>query len=108
MFCFQQFSGYSSASTSQNSMLFLGNCLFNIRLYLLVQLLEFFFGLVLNLLDLFFGLVDGWEKEHGYFSLSELSTVRNRMGLGIERDTSFRPKPLRDIAPELYAAKAPS
>jgi len=39
--------------------------------------------------DLCFGLVDGYEKELGYFSLSELSQpVR---GYGVERDRAFRP-----------------
>lgn len=46
--------------------------------------------------DLFFGLVDGFERELGYFSLSELQTVRGAFGLPIERDRYFTPKPLRD------------
>jgi hypothetical protein len=40
---------------------------------------------------IFFGLVDGFEKELGYFSLTELSTFRGRLGLGIERDLYFEP-----------------
>ena len=44
--------------------------------------------------DIFFGLVDGLEKELGYFSLSELESVRGPMGLPIERDLYFDPKPL--------------
>jgi hypothetical protein len=36
--------------------------------------------------DTFFGLVCGHESELGYFSLSELSSVRGPMGLPIERD----------------------
>jgi len=39
--------------------------------------------------DTFFGLVDGHEKELGYFSLSELQSVRVGFGLGIERDMHF-------------------
>jgi hypothetical protein len=39
--------------------------------------------------DTFFGLVDGWEKELGYFSLTELELVRGSLGLGIERDIHF-------------------
>jgi hypothetical protein len=39
--------------------------------------------------DTFFGLVDGFEKELGYFSLSELMSVRGVMGLPIERDLYF-------------------
>ena len=44
----------------------------------------------------FFGLVDGFEKELGYFSLSELESVRGPMGLPIERDLYFDPKPLSE------------
>ena len=39
--------------------------------------------------DTFFGLVDGFEKELGYFSLSELQSIKGRFGLGIERDMHF-------------------
>ena len=52
--------------------------------------------------DLFFGLVDGLVKELGYFSLSELQKVRGPMGLPIERDLYWQPKPLDEIAPELF------
>jgi hypothetical protein len=38
--------------------------------------------------DTFFGLVRGHETELGYFSLSELESVKVR-GLGIERDMHF-------------------
>ena len=41
--------------------------------------------------DIFFGLVDGFERELGYFSLSELQSVRGKMGIGIERDLYFKP-----------------
>lgn len=47
--------------------------------------------------DLFFGLVVGMETELGYFSLSELQTVRGRFGLPVERDLSFRPMPLSQV-----------
>lgn len=40
---------------------------------------------------LFFGLVIGFEIELGYFSLSELSQVRGRLGLPIERDLYYKP-----------------
>jgi hypothetical protein len=53
---------------------------------------------------LFFGLVDGLEKELGYFCLSELQSVRGSLGLPIERDLYWRPKTLREIAPELFPA----
>ena len=46
--------------------------------------------------DTFFGLVDGFEKELGYFSLSELKSVRGMLGLPIERDRWFNPKPLSE------------
>ena len=52
--------------------------------------------------DTFFGLVDGHEKELGYFSLSELQSVRGPVGLPIERDLHWQPKTLREIAPELF------
>ena len=39
--------------------------------------------------DLFFGLVIGFEKELGYFSLSELESVQGPYGVGIERDLYF-------------------
>jgi len=38
---------------------------------------------------MFFGLVDGFEKELGYFSLSELQSRRGRLGLPVERDRYF-------------------
>jgi len=52
--------------------------------------------------DTFFGLVDGHCKELGYFSLSELESVRGPMGLPIERDLYWQPKTLEEIAPELF------
>ena len=44
--------------------------------------------------DTFFGLVSGFEVELGYFSLSELESVRGPLGLPIERDRWFEPVPL--------------
>ena len=41
---------------------------------------------------IFFGYVIGFEKEWGYFSLNELSSVRGPGGLTIERDLHFTPK----------------
>ena len=40
--------------------------------------------------DTFFGLVDGFDKELGYFSLSELESL----GPKVERDLWFNPTPL--------------
>ena len=47
--------------------------------------------------DTFFGFVDGFESEYGYFSLSELRSVRGPMGLPIERDLYWEPKTLREL-----------
>ena len=47
--------------------------------------------------DTMFGLVDGFEKEFGYFSLSELESVRGPLGLPIERDLYWEPKKLSEI-----------
>lgn len=49
----------------------------------------------------FFGLVEGFEKELGYFRLSELKSFRGKLGLPIERDLYFSPTPLKEIAPKL-------
>lgn len=40
---------------------------------------------------IFFGYVIGFEKEWGYFSLSELRAARGPLGLPIERDLYFQP-----------------
>src|ERR1700674_4772030 len=48
---------------------------------------------------LFFGFVVGLESEFGYFLLSELESVRNKLGLGVERDLSFREGRLTDVVP---------
>ena len=47
--------------------------------------------------DTFFGLVDGFEKELGYFSLSELKSVKGPLGLKIERDLYFVPTTLEEL-----------
>jgi Protein of unknown function (DUF2958) len=47
---------------------------------------------------LFFGLVHGFEKEWGYFTLSELESVSGPGGLKIERDLYFTAKPISEIA----------
>ncbi len=41
--------------------------------------------------DQFYGLVDGFVKELGYFSLSELLTNKGKLGLSVERDRYFIP-----------------
>jgi len=47
--------------------------------------------------DAFFGYVVGLENELGYFSLSELESVRGPFGLRVERDLYFEPVPLGKI-----------
>ena len=47
--------------------------------------------------DLFFGLVSGFEVELGYFSLSELQSVKGSLGLPIERDLYYEPKTLKEL-----------
>lgn len=47
--------------------------------------------------DLLFGLVDGFEAELGYFSLSELTQLRGPLGLPVERDRFFEPRPVGEI-----------
>jgi hypothetical protein len=44
--------------------------------------------------DTFFGMVHGFEKELGYFSLSEMESGSGRSA--IERDLYFTPKPLSE------------
>ena len=53
--------------------------------------------------DTFFGLVEGFEKELGYFSLSELENIKGPLGLPIERDLHFQPQTLGEIAPEMFS-----
>ena len=52
--------------------------------------------------DRFFGLVDGFEKELGYFSLSELESVTGPLGLKIERDMYFDPTPLSKLGSPVH------
>lgn len=47
--------------------------------------------------DIFFGLVSGLEIELGYFSLSELESIKGPLGLPIERDHHFEPKTLKEL-----------
>jgi hypothetical protein len=48
--------------------------------------------------DTFFGLVHGHERELGYFSLRELEQVRGPLGLAVERDRGWTPRPLSEVA----------
>ncbi len=56
--------------------------------------------------DILFGFVIGHEAEWGYFALSELESVRGPLGLPIERDLHFQPKPMRTAAPEYFGGGA--
>ena len=47
--------------------------------------------------DTFFGFVDGDFPELGYFSLSELQSLKGPFGLTIERDMYFEPKRLSEV-----------
>jgi hypothetical protein len=55
------------------------------------------YGIEFDGQDIMFGLVDGFEKELGYFSLRELAQTRDQLGLKVERDLYFIPKPLSDV-----------
>jgi hypothetical protein len=47
--------------------------------------------------DRFFGYVKGLESEFGYFSLSELESIKGPAGLKVERDRFFGNKTLKEI-----------
>jgi hypothetical protein len=47
--------------------------------------------------DTFYGYVAGDDCELGYFSLSELASVRGKFGLPLERDLYFKPQPLSQV-----------
>ena len=47
--------------------------------------------------DIFWGWVQGIEEEFGTFSLSELQSVRGKLGLPVERDKFFEPTPLKEL-----------
>jgi len=47
--------------------------------------------------ELCFGYVVGLEKELGYFTVSELESIRGALSLPVERDLSFAPTPLSEI-----------
>lgn len=48
--------------------------------------------------DICFGYVESsFGNELGYFSLNEIQEVKGSLGLGVERDLSFKPTPLYKI-----------
>ena len=48
-----------------------------------------------------FGLVEGFERELGYFSLTEIEQARGPLNLQVERDLYWSPTPLSELQPEL-------
>lgn len=46
---------------------------------------------------LFFGIVDLFDKEYGYFTLSELQSIQLPFGLKIERDMYYTPQTKEEI-----------
>lgn len=51
----------------------------------------------------FFGYVVGLDSELGYFHLNELTEVRGKFGLKIERDRYFKPTTLEEIKEKGWA-----
>ena len=51
--------------------------------------------------DLAFGLVQGHEIELGYINIAELAAVRGNMGIGIEIDMHWLPRPLSEVRKEI-------
>ena len=47
--------------------------------------------------DTCYGFVKGFESELGYFSLKELESIKGALGLGVERDISFKPTALEIV-----------
>lgn len=47
--------------------------------------------------DTFFGYVKGFDNELGYFSLSELESIKGSLPLGIERDLYFGDHTLAEV-----------
>ena len=48
--------------------------------------------------DIAFGyVVSPFESELGYFSLKELESIKGALGLGVERDISFKPTALEIV-----------
>lgn len=47
-----------------------------------------------------FGYVMGLENELGYFTLKELESIKGKLGLAIERDSSFTPTRLSQVKKE--------
>lgn len=50
--------------------------------------------------DTCYGFVKAFESELGYFSLSEIESIKGPLGLKVERDISFKPTALSIIRKE--------
>ncbi len=57
-------------------------------------------------MDTCYGLVEGFESELGYFSLKELESIKGALGLGVERDISFKPTALAIIRKSRWSKKS--
>lgn len=57
--------------------------------------------------DYLWGIVSWMEVEMGSMSLSDLSTVKNRFGLGMERDLHFGDHTAQWVWDELQAGRRP-
>lgn len=47
--------------------------------------------------DTCFGYVVGHERELGHFLLSDIACARGQLGLPVERDLFFQPRPLSEV-----------
>ena len=47
--------------------------------------------------DVCYGYVKGHESELGYFSLSEIQSLKGKLNLPVERDESFKPTKLSEV-----------
>jgi len=56
--------------------------------------------------DIFNGVVSGHFVEYGCFSLSELQNVVI-LGMGIERDRHFAPRPMTEVYESLWKGRIP-
>lgn len=55
--------------------------------------------------DYCFGYVVGLESELGYFTLSEIKSLRGPLGLAVERDEYFTPTPFSKVKKLEHAIK---
>ncbi len=53
--------------------------------------------------DVFYGYICGHENEWGYFSLSELESIKGPVGLTIERDLYWKPRTFDELILHAHA-----